>query len=552
MLVRPIRSDIFLTGIRPYLVLSFVCALLYLPGISGIPSLDRDESRFAQSSKQMVESNNWVDIRFQKEPRYKKPVGIYWLQSLSVKLFSPHNYQAIWAYRLPSAIAAWASVLLTFALANTFFGRMTSFLSSLLFAGSFIVIIEAHQAKTDALLLSLVLLAQLILSRLYFRCSATGGRQQLNIFVATIFWSTIAAGVMIKGPILPLIIILTVLVLSVWDRKWSWSAGTRPLFGVLLFLCLVLPWFVAIWKITDGRFFQESLGHDMLSKVSTGMESHGAPPGYHLLLLLVCFWPVAFYIYPALLKAWSWRDNLGIRFCIAWVVPMWVVLELVATKLPHYTLPLYPAIAIICATGIEKGYSLRGLFGNVVISLWAMTGLAIAVVFLYVPIYLNTEITLSVLAASIILFAGVVFGLLFIYKNRYQLATLGTVILSGASLLCFVTLVLPNQEPLWLTKNITSDIRKQFGTIPQIISAGYNEPSLVFMTRTDIKFGNGADAATFLQKLKTSVAVVDERENELFLTTVRHKGIMVRKIAEAKGLNYSRGKWKNISVYVKN
>ena len=290
----------------------------------------------------------------------------------------------------------------------------------------------------------------------------------------------------------------------------------------------------------------------MLSKVSTGMESHGAPPGYHLLLLLVCFWPVAFYIYPALLKAWSWRDNLGIRFCIAWVVPMWVVLELVATKLPHYTLPLYPAIAIICATGIEKGYSLRGLFGNVVISLWAMTGLAIAVVFLYVPIYLNTEITLSVLAASIILFAGVVFGLLFIYKNRYQLATLGTVILSGASLLCFVTLVLPNQEPLWLTKNITSDIRKQFGTVPQIISAGYNEPSLVFMTRTDIKFGNGADAATFLQRLKTSVAVVDERENELFLTTVRDKGIMVRKIAEAKGLNYSRGKWKNISVYVKN
>ena len=139
--MRPIRSDIFLTGIRPYLVLSFVCALLYLPGISGIPSLDRDESRFAQSSKQMVESKNWVDIRFQKEPRYKKPVGIYWLQSLSVKLFSPHNYQAIWAYRLPSALAAWASVLLTFALANTFFGRMTSFLSSLLFAGSFIVII---------------------------------------------------------------------------------------------------------------------------------------------------------------------------------------------------------------------------------------------------------------------------------------------------------------------------------------------------------------------------------------------------------------------------
>ena len=169
--MRAIRSDIFLTGIRPYLFLSLICVILYLPGISLIPSLDRDESRFAQSSKQMVESNKWVDIRFQKEPRYKKPVGIYWLQAISVKLFSPHNNQAIWAYRLPSVLAAWASVLLTFALARTFFGRMTSFHSSLLFAGSFIIIVEAHQAKTDAVLLSLVLLAQLILSRLYFSCN---------------------------------------------------------------------------------------------------------------------------------------------------------------------------------------------------------------------------------------------------------------------------------------------------------------------------------------------------------------------------------------------
>ena len=151
-----------------------------------------------------------------------------------------------------------------------------------------------------------------------------------------------------------------------------------------------------------------------------------------------------------------------------------------------------------------------------------------------------------------LILSSIFFGLLFIYKNRYELATLGTVTFSSASLLCFVTLVLPNQEPLWLAKNITSDIRKEFGTVPQIISAGYNEPSLVFMTRTDIKFGSGADAAIFLHKIKSSVAVVDERENKLFLTTVRDKDIAVRKIAEAKGLNYSRGKWKNISVYVKN
>ena len=69
---------------RPWLVLGIFCLLLYLPGLVSLPPTDRDESRFAQASKQMIESGNYVDIRFQDEPRYKKPIGIYWLQAQSV------------------------------------------------------------------------------------------------------------------------------------------------------------------------------------------------------------------------------------------------------------------------------------------------------------------------------------------------------------------------------------------------------------------------------------------------------------------------------------
>ena len=72
-------------GWRPYALLALLCLALYLPGISALPVFDRDEARFAQATKQMLETGQYVDIRFQDEVRYKKPVGIYWLQALALK-----------------------------------------------------------------------------------------------------------------------------------------------------------------------------------------------------------------------------------------------------------------------------------------------------------------------------------------------------------------------------------------------------------------------------------------------------------------------------------
>src|ERR1700759_2733164 len=73
---------------RPLPVLLLLCLIAWLPGFFTLPPLDRDESRFAQASKQMVESHNFIDIRFGREPRYKKPVGIYWLQAASTEVVS--------------------------------------------------------------------------------------------------------------------------------------------------------------------------------------------------------------------------------------------------------------------------------------------------------------------------------------------------------------------------------------------------------------------------------------------------------------------------------
>ena len=87
-----------------------VSLLAFLPGFFQLPPIDRDEARFAQATKQMVESGDYVDIRFQDEVRYKKPVGIYWLQAAAVRageaLGVPQARGTIWLYRMPSLVGA--------------------------------------------------------------------------------------------------------------------------------------------------------------------------------------------------------------------------------------------------------------------------------------------------------------------------------------------------------------------------------------------------------------------------------------------------------------
>src|ERR1700704_298987 len=115
-------NTVWLVGWRPSALLSWLCLLLYPPGIASTPPLDRDEARFAQATRQMLETGDFLRIRFQAEARNKKPAGIYWLQAAAVSSFSTAASEAIWPYRLPSLIGALAASLLTFAFGAAIFG----------------------------------------------------------------------------------------------------------------------------------------------------------------------------------------------------------------------------------------------------------------------------------------------------------------------------------------------------------------------------------------------------------------------------------------------
>src|SRR5712675_706126 len=149
----------FVSGshLRAIAFLTLCGLLLFLPGFFNIPPVDRDEARFAQATKQMIETADFVDIRFQDDVRYKKPVGIYWLQSAVVesasKLGLPRAQVRIWLYRVPSLIGAIGAVLLTYWTALAFLTRRSAFLAGLMIATCLLLNIEARLAKTDAFLL---------------------------------------------------------------------------------------------------------------------------------------------------------------------------------------------------------------------------------------------------------------------------------------------------------------------------------------------------------------------------------------------------------------
>ena len=268
--------------------------IAFLPGFFQIPPVDRDEARFAQATKQMLESGQYVDIRFQDEVRYKKPVGIYWLQAAAVKAGEaagiPQARTTIWLYRLPSLFGAIGAVLLTYWTALAFVARRTALLAALMMASSVLLGVEARLAKTDAVLLLTSVAAMGAMARIYLM-----SRRTPDITVGwrlpAILWTALAAGVLIKGPLILMFVGLAALALSIADRSGRWIWSMRPVAGLAWLIVLVLPWFVAIIAKSGGSFIAQSVGEDMLAKVIGGQESHGAPPGYYFLLFWVTFWP---------------------------------------------------------------------------------------------------------------------------------------------------------------------------------------------------------------------------------------------------------------------
>ncbi len=539
------------------------CALLillglacFLPGLASLQPMDRDEPRFAQASKQMLETGDLVDIRFQGEARHKKPVGIYWAQAATVAAAEALGVErartTIGIYRIPSLIGALAASLLCYWAALAFLPRRAALLAAGLFTACIMLAAEARLAKTDALLCACTVAAMGALARAYLgRAQLERRRGPATTVDAAVFWLALALGILIKGPMVPLFVGLTLAVLGLRDRSLRWLADLRPLPGLAVTLLIVAPWFLAIaWK-SGGAFYGEAVGHDMLAKVGGGAEKHWGPPGAYALAFFATFWPGAAFAALAIPFAWRSRGEDATAFLLAWIVPAWVLFEAVPTKLPHYVLPLMPAVAILTLLAVERGAlsphrrgaaSFAGLV--VLIPVCIALGLtAVAWHFDGVVSWLGLPLTLAAcglaaLAVDAFLSAR--------NESALAIAVAASAVLS-MSVFGLVQAAIPSLKVSPRLAAIRDGI--SCGQV-HVASLGYREPSLVFLTGTELATPNtGTEAAAFLGQAGCRLVFVEGRLAEDFQNAVKAADLHPATVGHVAGFNINGGKRIDLTAY---
>ncbi len=540
---------------HPRLLLVVFCLAMWLPGFFLVPPSDRDESRFAQATKQMLETGDVVDIRNGEEARNRKPIGIYWLQlpgAAAARAAGLARDNPIWPYRIPSLAGGLVAVLATWEMGKRLVGARAALLAGLMLGGCVLLTVETAFAKTDAALLGATTLAMGVLVRAWMGERIGPGR-------AALFWLAVGVGILLKGPITPMIAGFTVagLVAAGGNAPGggvAWLRGLRPVWGIPLMLLAVLPWFVAIGIATHGQFFRDAVGGDLAAKLAGGDDAHGAPPGYHLLLLSLTLFPAAPALLAALPAAWRARRAPAMRVLIAWVVPAWIVFEAVPTKLPHYPLPLFPALALLAA-----GW-LRGTIGDgpapraprwvargalaLFVAAAAVLGLGAAAL----PVFLARGLSASALLGIPALLAVALIAWVGIGADRLRVTTLS---LLAMPLLTWALLglELPNATPLWIAPRVAAALAAH-GARTGFAAAGYAEPSLMFLCGTDTRMlPDGASGARFLAAAPGRVVLVEGRERDRFLAEAGAKGVAPHAFGEVDGFNYSNGRRVALTLY---
>jgi 4-amino-4-deoxy-L-arabinose transferase-like glycosyltransferase len=539
-----------------YALILLLGLALFLPGFTTLPAVDRDEARFAQSSRQMLESRDFLHIRLQDEARLKKPVGIYWLQAAGTALAGGEDpANPVWTYRLPSLIGALGAMLATLWIGRRWFGAEAGFVAAALLGSCLLLGYEARQAKTDAFLLLTILIAIGELAAAWIP-GATGSALPRHRWVA--FWVAIGIGILIKGPIILFVVGLAALTLAILDRGVGWINRLRPWPGIAVAAAIALPWLIAITIATKGAFLSESVGADMASKLAGVQESHGAPPGSYLALFPITFWPGSLLALLGIPWIWRNRRDRAVLFCLAWLIPAWIVLEFVPTKLPHYVLPLYPALALLAGAALADRLA-RPVPGAPLnrwawapLILWALIGLALGVGMIAAAPLGDHRPSIRGILAGLAIF-GLTAGVAWLMRRGERLRAAAAMCV-GAALVWGLVFgaALPALEAPWIAPRLKEAL---FEALPTghgpIFIAGYAEPSAAVAFGTATKFGSGSDAADFLTIHPDGIAIVEADQKGAFYTRLGDAAAALQKIATIDGYNYAKGKRVSLAIYRK-
>jgi 4-amino-4-deoxy-L-arabinose transferase-like glycosyltransferase len=542
------RLDDWSRGWRGPLFAALVALIAGLPGLFAMPPLDRDESRFAQATAQMLETDDLVVIKFQDQPRFKKPVGIHWLQAASVTAFSAAEDRGIWAYRLPSLLGAMLAAAACAWGAAALLSPKTGLLAGGILGATLLLSTEAFIAKTDAALCGFTTLAMAALARIY---AAHLAGEKVSRWTKLAFWIGLAMAVLIKGPVGLMVVALSAIALWAWDRKAPWIKDMGWGWGVTVLAAIVLPWAMMITVATDGAFWSTAVGSDLAPKLAGGQESHGAWPGSYALAAFLLVFPTTLLLPAALVQGWTGRKAAGIRFALCWLIPTWLVFELLPTKLVHYTLPAFPALAMLMAASLRAPLGKVSRVVGALLSALAGVLLAGLVAYLFKDYGDPTDLPVTILTALLFLAAGVV-GAVLVMRQAAATALVAAGVLGVLAHGALVGLFVPRLEPLLLAPRLEAalekaDLAPRGGAPGPVAVTGYSEPSMVFLLGTTTQLTDPVSAAKAV--VQGRPAVVEGREEKAFLAALAALGQTARPAGVVEGFDYSDGDKERLTLY---
>jgi 4-amino-4-deoxy-L-arabinose transferase-like glycosyltransferase len=349
-----------------------------------------------------------------------------------------------------------------------------------------------------------------------------------------------------------MVVVLAGLAIAAWDRDGRWLLRLGWGWGLIILAGMTLPWALAITVATDGGFWGTAVGGDLAPKLFGGQEGHGAPPGYFLALSPVLLFPAVLLAPAGLIHGWRARAEPGIRFALCWLAPSWIVFELVPTKLPHYVLPTFGALAWLMAAALTRPLGRLERRAGAGLTLAVGVGLAIAGG-VGAALFGDAWSWVWEALAAIALVAAGAAGAVLILRGQAGLAAAVACALGVVGHGLILGGLAPSLKGLWLSERIADGLaranispRQGLANGPVAV-AGYAEPSLVFALGAGTQLGTAQNAAEAIAEGRP--AVVEGRQEQAFRRALAADGVGALLAGSVSGLNYSSGHPQVLRLY---
>ncbi|CAN5395406.1 glycosyltransferase family 39 protein [soil metagenome] len=494
---------------------------IFLIGNQSHSFWDRDEPRYAEATREMLDSGDWIIPHFNGEIRYDKPPLSYWLMAGPMKVFGVNEFAA----RFPAAVLGAVRTVLIFLLAVRLGCSLAG--ASVAALGSTLMIIlttVSKAATTDSILVLTVAAAMFCRWEMIARGSSFAGMALLG--------AALGSSALVKGPVGPSIVLLAILTHAIWDylapgeknsaKSQCSKTVAQAALGLGVFMLVALPWAVAT-LVKGSDFLTHSFQRHVVERVESASEGHEGPSYYYLVLLPLLILPLTPVALAALPHVFKSRRSATMRFLICWIVPSFMMFSAVSTKLPHYVAPLVPAICLMAGlwwTERERGAQNIGSRGWMTAGacFMALVGVGGAVALPLAVKNMNAPVGSSVVyTVSAVLFVSMLSGAWFWVRGAAPKALAAWCAGWTAVLLIAMVWALPSIDALRPSRQLALWLHHNAPAGTRVIANQYKEPTFVFyqgggVEMRGIRSADRRDTIKGLNKIQVPTALVTTRD----------------------------------------